>query len=276
MTLMYAKIANPNSRVRLAKYYHKYQYFKAKFGYLGLNKENQPTVILFDVYPVHPDGSKIPIRSKPKITDEHGKQIACDHLWTVFSAAFCRQGELLFGDEIMFKAKTVSYKITRQNTLNQRNQIWQNSLLETKQAYQAYLQTKNNTLSKLNSSIQLAKEKAYKAYKNKLLTYDEMKIEQDRLDKLMRKYHKQNYQRLKAKQKRRLMTTDKKIKDVKLIDYTLADISKLTIVKYNHKFDKYRLTYDSSCFNDNDLSYLKFLIAHSLAAYNNKLSSFEN
>ena len=49
MILMYAKIANPNSRVRLAKYYHKYQYFKAKFGYLGLNKENQPTVILFDV-----------------------------------------------------------------------------------------------------------------------------------------------------------------------------------------------------------------------------------
>ena len=72
------------------------------------------------------------------------------------------------------------------------------------------------------------------------------------------------------------MTADKKIRDVKLIDYTLADISKLTIIKYKHKFNKYRLTYDLSRIKDNDLSYLKFLIAHSLAAYNNKLSSFAN
>lgn len=257
-----------NSRQRLAKYLNKTQYYKAVFGYLGHNKNNKPTAILFDVFPVTAQGCKIALRSKPKLVNKHGQQIACQHLWTSFTSAFCQNKELLYGDIIMFKAIAVSYPITRQDTINKREAIWQNGIKKADQVYQNY-QNQLPELDTLYHSMRQAQEKAYQSYKANLLTFDEMRAEQKRLLRVFKQTKRKLYRSMQAKQKRRLLRAQDKISQTDLIDYTLDHISNLQVIKQQAKYNSVRIDYNLARLDD--LKYTKYLSARSIFAKENKL-----
>lgn len=257
-------------RLRLAKYLNKKQTYRATFGEICHDKKNKPHVVLLDIYPVYKNGHKVPLRSKDALTNKHGQQIAADHLWTSLTKSFLDTPfELLYGDQIQFTATVKTYKITRDNVLDDRDKIWQNCMENNEKLYQQYVRQKNELYRLANKS----KEQAFKDHTKRIISFKEMKERQEEIDKLRKSdvsKAKQSYDR---KIKRRIKKAQKQIKDEKLIDYTLTNIKNVEVIKPNHHFGtSVRAKYDSSRLKD--LDYTKFLAAHSMLAKDDKLDQW--
>lgn len=257
-------------RTRLAKYLGKKQAYRATFNEIRHNEQNQPEVLLTDIYPVYADGKKIPLRSHDSLTDKHGQQIASDHLWTELNSAFLAVPfELLHGDQIQFTAIVTSYNIVRQDVLEKRNKLWEKGIAAKQNVYKHY-QEQVNALYK---TANLAKDKAFESYKKHLLSFKEMKKAQENADKIRKTACRKAKRSCQHKMDRRLKKAQRDIAKVEMIDYTLSKVQDVQIVKANQHFNlNVRCKYDSSRLND--LNYTKFLSAHSMFASQDKLNAW--
>lgn len=261
-------------RTRLAKYENKKQYYHATFGEIRHDKDNIAHVLLKDIYPVYENGKKIPLRSKPPLLNKKGQQIAADHVWVELVPSFFDVNqELLYGDEITFSAVVQSYNISRSDVKDNRHAIWKNGQDESQKVYDEYRKFCKTELERKFIEMQNKSNNVFYAYKKHLLTYPEMQKEQSRLMKEFKKEKNKAYRSMQAKQKRRLDNASKKINDVKLIDYSFSNIQNVKCLKRITKFNKYRTYYDKTRIND--LSYTKFLSAHSMAARKDDLENWK-
>lgn len=257
-------------RTRLAKYLGKRQAYRATFNEIRHDEQNQPEVLLTDVYPVYADGKKVPLRSRDSLTNKLGQQIACDHLWTALNSAFLAVPfELLNGDQIQFSAVVTSYNIVRQDVIDKRNKLWQKGLAAKNKIYENY-QKQVNALYK---TANLAKEKAFDNYKKHLLTFKEMKQVQKEADKNRKTACRKAKQSCRHKMDRRVKKAQREIAKVEMIDYTLSDVQDVQIVKANRHFNlDVRCKYDSNRLND--LNYTRYLSAHSMYASQDRLDTW--
>lgn len=254
-----------NQRVRLAKYENKRQFYHAVFGEIRHDKNNQPEVLLKDIYPIYPNGKKVPLRSKPELKDDKGEQIAADHAWVKLNIGFLNLPyELLNGDQIVFSAVVKTYPIVRQNVLKSRDMAWNSGQQKAEQVYEDYQHFKNTVAENLYQEMKKSQEKAYAAYKKHILTFDEMQKAQKDAYRLFKNTKHKAYNSMQAKQKRRIKHAQKDIAQINLVDYELTDLQNIKIVDHITKFDIFRKQYDKTRLND--LSYTKFLAAHSMAA----------
>lgn len=264
-----------NQRLRLAKYINKRQNYRAVFNEIRHDKQNKPEVLLTDVYPVYKNGKKVPLRSKPELKDQNGLQIAADHVWVKLNCIFLRlPTELLYGDQIQFSAVVKTYPIVRQNVVQKRQKLWQNGLHKADEVYQKYSEYKNTIEQDAYNAMKEAQKKAYQAYRQHLLTFQEMKNAQSEAYRDFKKLKQKAYQSMQAKQKRRIARAQKDIKQTDLVDYELTDLQDIQVISYNHHFDQFRIQYDADRFGD--LAYTKFLAAHSMASVQgiDKLNEF--
>lgn len=266
-------MSNNDQRIGLKKYLDTDQYFKATFGEIRHDKKNQPEVLLLNVYPVYETGKKVPLRGQNVLKTNKGLAIVADHLWTPLTPEFLKQKELLYQDEIMFKAHVIAYPISRKNVREKRDDIWINGKKESQKVYRDYEHLKNNDLEMLWHLTQDATQKVFEAHKNHLITFTEMKQEQKQLMRNYKKKRRQAFASMKQKQKRRIKKAKQQIIQEELVDYTLDDVHNLNVIKYNKKLNKYRVKYDPNRIND--LSYTKFLAAHSQYAAQNKLKEWK-
>lgn len=252
-----------NQRIRLAKYLNKRQRFRATFSEIRHDKENYPEILLLDIFPVYKNGHKVPLRTKPVLIGKNGEQIVADHVWTKLTPSFLQlPTEVLYGDIIDFDALVTSYPINRNDVLNKRDDIWAEGKKESDQVYQEYQQYKSSILEAHYLAMQDAIQKAYDAYKNHLLTFQEMKREQKLLKRDYHKLATKAFNSMKAKQNRRIAKAQRKIDDLDLVDYGLSDITNINWYRKNKQVNQERIYYD--CNRLNDLAYTKFLAAHSM------------
>ena len=163
-------------RTRLAKYLNQKQRFRATFSEIRHDKENKPEILLLDLYPIYQDGRKIPLRSKPIIVNSRGEQIASDHVWTGLTASFLKMPkEVLYGDVIDFTACVTAYAINRDDVLQKRDLMWQEGKKASEEIFNEYRNYKHSVLEAEYQAMQKASQKAYEAYKQHLLTFQEMK-----------------------------------------------------------------------------------------------------
>lgn len=251
-------------RTRLAKYLNQKQRFRATFSEIRHDKENKPEILLLDLYPIYQDGRKIPLRSKPIIVNSRGEQIASDHVWTGLTASFLKMPkEVLYGDVIDFTACVTAYAINRDDVLQKRNLMWQEGKKASEEVFNEYRNYKHSVLEAEYQAMQKASQKAYEAYKQHLLTFQEMKKAQKCLQRDFHKDAEKAYNSMQARQKRRIQRAQKKIADLDLIDYTLSDINSVSWHKRNKSADIFRNDYDVRRIND--LKYTKYLAYHSMA-----------
>lgn len=151
------------SRFRLGDYLDKpAQYYHATFGFVTHKKSGRAVVLLRDLYFVDQAGRKIALRKSNDQIDKYGRHIVADHLWVNLTKPWLKLGlELLDGDEVMFKASVTPYKITRKDTLDKRNQIWNKALVKNELLYEHYrmLKIKRKTPKQALEKMQ-AKQKA--------------------------------------------------------------------------------------------------------------------
>lgn len=263
-----------NQRKRLAKYENKTQRYRGIFGEIRHDKQNRPEILIKDIYPIYENGKKVPLRSKDGPTNSKGQQIATDHAWIPMTKSLLEVGRELFnGDIIEFNAVVKPYKIARDDILKQREDLWQNGLAQANLVYQKYQRQKQRELTKARLVYNNLSQRAYWAYKKHLLTFNEMKAEQKRLKQVYHNLRKKLYTSMRVKQKRRINTAQHKIAQADLIDYSLEYLSRVTAVKRNKRFDPYRTMYDPNRLHD--LKYTKFLAAHSMAASNGTLNTWQ-
>ena len=264
-------------RTRLAKYLNTRQYFKATFSQIRHDKDKHPEILFTNIYPVYADGKKVPIRDKKEDgpVDKKGRPIAADHAWVKLGVNFLRlPTEAMPGDVIMFKARVDEYPINRENVLDARQDLW---LKGKQEAQRVYLKYKNQTKKEMDALWQVTQDKSqavYEKYKQHLLTYDEMRAEQKALLSDFKKARRQAYYSMQNKQKRRINKAQKKIKETKLVDYELTNLREIKFVKLNHKFDKYRVSYNPDRIRE--YKYTKFLAAHSMAAANHTIKNWQD
>lgn len=259
-------------RLRLAKYLNQKQCYRATFGEIRHDDHNQPQVLLKDIYPVYPNGHKIPLRSNSSLTNKHGQQIAATHLWTSLDKSFLQVPfELLNGDQIQFEATVITYNIVRDNVIKKRNQIWENGKKAKDQVYKDYCAHVTN----LHKAANATKDKAFAAHKHHLLTYDEMKDAQADADRALKKACQKAKRSCKRKMDRRLKKAQKAIEKELLVDYTLSQVNQIKVIHINHHFNMHdRFRYDPTRIND--IEYTKFLAAHSMLASQDKLDTWSN
>lgn len=257
-------------RLRLAKYLGKRQFYRATFSEIRHDDHDQPQVLLMDVYPVYANGRKIPLRSRYTLTDKHGQQIAATHLWTRLNTNFLQVPiELLYGDIIQFSAIVETYPIVRDNVVQSRKQLWQQHNIMQQKIYQNY----QDQAAALGKVCLLAKKKAYKSYKEHLLTFTEMKTAQEKAGLEFDKAKKKAYQVCQRKANRYTKKVQRQIANIKMLDYTLTDVDDVVIVKTNRHFNTdLRCQYNKTRLND--IRYTKFLAAHSMFARQGRLSEW--
>lgn len=251
-------------RTRLAKYLNQAQRFRGTFSEIRHDKQNKPQILLLNVYPIYSDGRKVPLRSQPELTDKYGHQIACDHVWVSLSQDFLKlPKEALYGDILNFTAKVIAYPIVRDNVLAERNQYWEKGQDAYEEVYHEYQRQRDTILEARYLATQEAIEKAYTAYKEHLLTFQEMKKAQNSLKRDFHKASQKLYQSMKAKQKRRIKTAQRKIQEIKTIDYGLTQITQVSFYKPKQSNNIYREDYNPERYND--LKYTKYLAYHSMS-----------
>lgn len=255
-------------RSRLAKYVNQRQWYRATFNVIKHDKQNQPQVLLTDIYPVYANGRKIPLRSKINLTNTKGQQIAADHVWTSLNSAFLKAPcELLMGDLLQFSAVVNTYPIKRDNVQKKRELYWQQGTKAKEQVYQDYLRQRQM----LYQNAQVAKQKAYQAHVKHLLTFTEMQLAQNDIDKQTKTLQQKAYRSCQNKMKRRIRHAQKEIATLPLVDYDLTKIEHVTVIKFNTHYSlALRCHYD--CSRLHDLRYTKFLAAHSMAAKQDNLA----
>lgn len=254
---------NLNSqRVRLAKYLNSVQRFRGTFSEIRHDKQNCPEMLLLDVYPIYSNGKKVPLRSKPYLTNKRGMQIACDHVWTKLNQNILRLStELIYGDEIDFDATVTQYPITRNNTINKRDEIWQIGQKKREDVYRDYRQFRDTVLEAQYQAGKEAIQKAYDAYKQHLITFSEMQKAQKSIQRELKASQHKAYRSMRQKQQRRIARAQQQIADVKMVDYGLSNLQNVSYYK-NSGHMNLRGKYDANRLSD--LRYTKFLAWHSM------------
>lgn len=259
-------------RLRLAKYLNKRQLYHATFSEIRHDNNEQPQVLLTDIYPVYPNGHKVPLRSKYTLTDDNGHQIAASHLWTKLNAGFLESScELLYGDQIEFSATVETYPIVRENVVQTRKQLWKQNNLDRQKIYKQY-QEQTSALYKIAAN---AKQKAYKSYCKHLLSFDEMKQAQNKAAKDFQRDRTKAFKACQRKMNNHTKRVQKQIQNIPMLDYTLTDVQDVKIIKLNRHF-KSSVRYQYDIDRLSDTRYTKFLAAHSMFARQDKLSEWSS
>lgn len=180
--------------------------------------------MLTDVYFVDQFDKKIAMRLKNDQRDKRGRHIIADHIWINLTKPWLETGtELLYGDEVFFKADVKPYKRVRKDTLAIREQIYQKAKADCERIYDKF-------------SFDL----------------------EDGYDYDFQKHLKQ----VKEKQKRIMKEALEKQAQIKLMDYTFKHVGKIKIVKYRPvHYKTERQHYNAQRYNDG--RYIKYLIWHS-------------
>lgn len=113
-------------RARLADYYQKpARYYLATFNYITHKKSGRSCILLTNLCFSDENGKKIPMRSKQDYIASNGRHYIADHVWVNLTLPWSKVPcELLYGDLVLFKARVEQYKITRQDVLQKRTQIY--------------------------------------------------------------------------------------------------------------------------------------------------------
>ena len=140
------------SRFRLKQYQQEQDkeplYFHAVFNYIthkDSHGRKTPVILLTDIYPVTKAGKKIRMADDSDFKDSKNRHIAADHCWVKltknwFNISYndLKHIELFKGDEIWFNARIEEYKITRKDTLAERNAIFKTAQKKCDQIYQRW------------------------------------------------------------------------------------------------------------------------------------------
>lgn len=186
-------------RFILADYYQQPDvFYHATFDHISsYHKFNhvQPVVLLLNLYLVNKQDKTIELRRPNAVRDSKGKSLVADHVWVEVNYNFfqCIPQELLYGDEIFFKAKVEQYKINREDILLKRNLIWE----KTKE---------------LNDSI----------FTNWLATRKQYKGEQYAIRQAS----------MQAQIRQNNAVAKKAQAQIKLVDYGLTDLNSISVSKY--------------------------------------------
>lgn len=260
-----------NQRIRLAKYLNKRQLYHATFSEIRHDNNNQPQVLLINIYPIYKNGHKIPLRSKDNLVDNQGHQIAATHVWTELTDSFLKVPyELLYGDQITFSAVVSTYNIVRDDIIIKRKQLWQNGLADKEKVYQDY----RKQIDSLYKESTFVKNQAFENYKNHLLTFPEMKLAQTKADIQFKQERNKLYRSCQRKMDRRIRKAQMAISKLQMIDYTLTDIKDINIIQLNKQFKHIkRFKYETNRLQD--INYTKFLAAHSILARQNNLVEWQ-
>lgn len=120
-----------NQRLILGDFFNQPSiFYHATFDHLShYQKSNyhQPVILLLNLYLVDQQDKKIKINRSNIIRDIYGRCLITDHIWVDVNSSFfnCIPQELLYGDELYFKADVEEYPISRANVVTQRNLIWE-------------------------------------------------------------------------------------------------------------------------------------------------------
>lgn len=138
------------SRFRLADYVNQPpQYYHATFGLITHKKTGRAVILLKDLYFVDKDDRKIRLAKDNDQVDKKGRHIVADHVWINLTKPWLNlKTELLDGDEVMFKASVAPYKITRSDTVAQRQAIWQKAKVENELLWERYEKHKRSRMLK--------------------------------------------------------------------------------------------------------------------------------
>ena len=156
-------------------------YYHATFHHLT-HKVNQqhkkvPMILLKDIYLVDRNDKKIRLSNKNDFVDKTGRHIVADHCWVKLTKPwFDLKQELLFGDQIYFEAEVEKYKITRDDVLEKREQIWKAAKAENQRIYQRWAKY-TDTHHRKNFDLSLKKMKQKQAQNIKKAKVDQQKLE---------------------------------------------------------------------------------------------------
>ena len=156
-------------RFRLGDYLNQVpQYYHATFGYIA-HKVNQqhkkiPLILLKDIYLVDENDKKIRLSKKADFKDNKGNHIVADHLWVKLTKPwFELPDELLYGDEVYFRASVETYNIVRKDVLDQRQAIWDKAKKKSDQIYKRWAKyTEDHYRKNFSLSLNKMKEKQKK------------------------------------------------------------------------------------------------------------------
>lgn len=202
-----------------------YHYFHAVFCLITHKKSGRAVILLKDLYLVDKNDKKIAMRKASDQVDKYGRHIIADHVWINLTKPWLEtKNELFDGDEVMFKAKPVSYKIVRNDVLQKREEIYQAAVKKC---------------DKLEAHWRKETAKGYvKDFDQKL------KALQDKKHKILAR----------AKEEQN---------NIELVDYSLKNISSIKVVKYKKLFyHTERGLYNPNRYNDE--KYTKYLAWHSI------------
>lgn len=166
--------------------------YHAKFDRISHHK-GIPTVLLKDIYIVDKDDVPIKLTRNDLLKDNLGHKLIADHVWIDLSSNWFKlPTEIFYGDEITFEASVERYPITRDDLLNKRNEIWENTKLENENLKQSW---RNNKFQ----------------YRGQL------------------RYAK--YEQLQSQIRQNIQLAKKRQKEIPMVDYGLARIEKIKIEK---------------------------------------------
>lgn len=182
-----------NQRIFLGDYFLQSPlYYHAVFDHISHHKRI-PTVLLKDLYIVDEKDHPVALRRKDLLHDKHHHTLVADHVWIDLDDNWFKlPNEVLYGDEVTFKATVEQYPITRDNVIRQRNEIWENVKIENNNLKQIWKENK----SQYHGQIRNAK-----------------------------------YQQLQAEIRQNIQLARKKQKEIALVDYGLSSMREIKIVK---------------------------------------------
>ena len=119
-----------NQRFILGDYFQQPPvYYHATFDHLShylKNDRYQAVILLLNLYLVDAKDHEIEFHRTDTPHDAKDKTWVADHIWLDVNHSFFKSipQELLYGDEIYFKADVEQYPISREDVLRKRNFIW--------------------------------------------------------------------------------------------------------------------------------------------------------